>query len=112
MQTFCWNWRTRNRRCDPPPLAKLENVKKVNRTEAQTQVDAVTTRIEQFAAVSLEDAAAMLGPERFAAMRADRLRSQGPREGYVYPWNVVDYLDEAGPFVAWLKKETPRQARA
>jgi hypothetical protein len=37
----------------------------------------------------------LLGPERFAKLTANRVRSGGPKPGYIYPWNCIDYLDEA-----------------
>ncbi len=51
----------------------------------------------QFRYVSHEDAKTILGEERFERMLKDRVRSQGPRPGTVYPWNVIDYLGFGEP---------------
>ncbi len=33
-------------------------------------------------------------------MLADPLRHYGPKEGYIYPWNVVDYLHMGDSLIA------------
>jgi hypothetical protein len=37
----------------------------------------------------------LLGGERFEKLMASRVRSGGPKPGYIYPWNVIDYMDDA-----------------
>jgi hypothetical protein len=70
------------------------------RNEARSVVDTVTVRCGQYPAVLLSAARGILGEERYERMIADKIRRCGPADGYVYPWNVVDYLDAAGPFKA------------
>lgn len=72
------------------------------RDVAQRLVDRVTTQIDQYLAVRHDDAQQLLGDVRFAAIMRDRLRRLGPLPNYVYPWNVVDYLDSCGPGVKAL----------
>jgi hypothetical protein len=55
-------------------------------------VDVVTVRIAQYAAVALTNAERLLGEKDFARMMKNPVRNKGPREGFIYPWNVVDYL--------------------
>jgi hypothetical protein len=64
----------------------------MNRPEAQTIVDGVTFQVNQFAAVSVEDARRLLGEKHFDRLVADRVRGLGPESSAFYPWNVVDYL--------------------
>lgn len=70
----------------------------MTRPEAQAAVDAATIKVDQFSAVLKSEAATLLGEARYTSLMADRLRSAGPNAETIYSWNVVDYLDEAGPF--------------
>ena len=73
----------------------------MNRTEAQSAVAPFIESVPQAPpyppaqGVTLDNARALMGDGRFAAMQADKIRRGGPKPGYVYPWNVVDYLDDA-----------------
>ena len=51
-----------------------------------------TFRVGQYAAVSHEDALALLGEDAHARLMGDPIRKLGPRPGTVYPWNVEAYL--------------------
>lgn len=64
----------------------------MTRDEAQAEVSAVTMLVGNFQAVKLRDANRLLGDEVYNQLCHDKLRHLGPAEGYVYPWNVVDYL--------------------
>lgn len=72
----------------------------MTRAEAQAVVAPVTESLPQeppyppCQGVPRDLALSLLGPERMAKLLADRIRCQGPKPGYIYPWNVVDYLDE------------------
>lgn len=67
----------------------------MDRKQWESLVKAKTVRVGKCSAVSLDDARELLGCVAFKAMMADADRSAGPREGYVYPRNVVDYLSGA-----------------
>jgi hypothetical protein len=64
----------------------------MNRSDAQALVDIRTFKVAQYSAVSMEDALALIGEDRFAELLADKVRCLGPTRGTIYPWNVVDYL--------------------
>lgn len=73
----------------------------MTRAEAQAVVAPLIESIPQSApyppaqGVPHDAARRVLGDAPFAKMMADRVRSGGPKAGYVYFWNVIDYLDEA-----------------
>lgn len=54
--------------------------------------------------VAVEKVASLLGNDLLAVLLRDPIRRQGPRPGYIYPWNVIDYLDDNGPLSRKLKE--------
>jgi hypothetical protein len=62
------------------------------RAECERIVAAHTTRVEQYAAVSRDDARRLLGDDVYAKLTADRIRNLGPSPETLYPWNVADFL--------------------
>lgn len=73
----------------------------MNRAEAQAAVAPFIQSIPQddpqyppAQGVAWIDVTILLG-ERASKLQADRIRCHGPKPGFIYPWNVVDYLDEA-----------------
>ena len=60
----------------------------------QAVVDTVMERHTQYryAAVPREKARELLDACWFEKMSGDKIRGIGHAEGYVYPWNVIDYL--------------------
>jgi len=55
----------------------------MDREQASELVAPITVAVGGFQGVSAFDARQLLG---------DPVRKLGPRKGFVYPWNVVDYL--------------------
>lgn len=62
------------------------------REKAAAVVLPLTTRIGEYAAVAHDNAKLLLNDVDFARLQDDPIRSLGPRPGFVYPWNVIDYL--------------------
>jgi hypothetical protein len=64
----------------------------MNRDEAAAMVAPYVQRIDQYQGVAICDVVMLLGAPDAKRLKADRIRSLGPKPGFVYPWNVVDYL--------------------
>jgi hypothetical protein len=62
------------------------------RAAAESQVAGSVVMIGQYQAVAHCDARELLGDERYARLLKDPLRKGGPQAGYVYPWNVADFI--------------------
>ena len=74
-------------------LSDSGSVHGMDRKQAQAAVDSVTVVIGGFKAVSHESALTLLGAHSFALLCDDAIRRLGPKPEFVYPWNVVDYLE-------------------
>ena len=78
-------------------MAETKSWEVLSREQAQAAVDAVTTKVGNFAAVPVDDCRRLLGQERCELLLSDKIRCLGPIPGTVYPWNVVDYLSSEDP---------------
>lgn len=64
----------------------------MTREEANLIVRQRVHYINDIKGVPLEIAKVILGTGGFIDMMNDKIRNKGPADGYVYPWNVEDYL--------------------
>lgn len=65
----------------------------MTREQAQVRVDEVTCSVGQLKAVTHVHAFALFKNDSdYHRMMKDPVRNLGPAPGYIYPWNVVDYL--------------------
>lgn len=65
----------------------------LTRSDAARLVGEITVVSVGFKSVPTALAKELLGDDRFELLKADPIKSIGPREfGGIYPWNVVDYL--------------------
>lgn len=70
----------------------------MTREEASTLLGHLRTRVEgRYEAIDTGNALRVLGEERFARLCADPIRKHGPGAGYIYFWNVLDYLGWPDP---------------
>jgi hypothetical protein len=69
----------------------------MERNDAWKEVDTNTGYVNNLKAVSIDACRKLLGPERLLMLLSDPIRSTGPNEDSVYPWNVVDYLCNEDP---------------
>lgn len=56
------------------------------------------------------EAYCVLGPVRYYRLEADPIRKHGPEPGYIYSWNVVDYL--VNPDLRAEKKHAGQSAQS
>jgi hypothetical protein len=68
----------------------------LSRVEAQSLVDGVTVSVQQYRAVPKSEVDRLLR-DRAVLLHSDPIRKLGPCPGFVYPWNVVDYLSQENP---------------
>lgn len=52
--------------------------------------------IDGFQGVPISEARALIGPDNTETMLKDPIRGIVFRPGYLYPWNVVDYMTTLG----------------
>jgi hypothetical protein len=68
----------------------------LTREKAQILVNTVKTKFNQYSVVTVSTCRSLLG-DRYELLRTDPIRNKGPAEGYVYTWNLVDYLCTEDP---------------
>lgn len=64
----------------------------MRRRIAEEKVAEQTTRRNGYAEVTEQSARQLLGQKRYERLQADAVRCRGSQPGYIYAWNVVDYM--------------------
>ena len=64
----------------------------MTRRDCELLVARYTITIGSYAAVSCKNVQRLLGDDWLEKMKSDPIKWIGPVVDYVYPWNVVDYL--------------------
>lgn len=69
----------------------MNDIQPIARDNAEKLVAGYMVKVEQYAAVGIDDVRLLLGAAADRLLR-DPIRRCGPTRHTVYPWNVVDYL--------------------
>ena len=64
----------------------------MDRQTAEETVSEYIIYINGYQAVHRLSAYVILGDKLYTELSTDKVRRQGPKPGYIYPWNVTDYL--------------------
>lgn len=66
---------------------------RLTRTEIQSLVAPFVQRVGAMQGVKLRDCLAIAGDDCYDCLISHPIYQHGPAEGYIYPWNLVDFLD-------------------
>ena len=64
----------------------------MDRQTAEEIVTPYILKVNGYQAIHRLSAFIILGVKLYTELSTDKVRRQGPKPGFIYPWNIVDYL--------------------